>query len=83
VVHRLFAGTRANLGQGTTPMNFKGIKRRIQKLAAASEVSVAYQAEEVLRHWRETGELGYPDGRRISVEVFRKVTEAAAPDSYR
>jgi hypothetical protein len=56
-------------------MNFKAIKRRIEKLAAASEGSVVYQAEDVLRHWRETGELSYPDGSRISVEMFRQITE--------
>ena len=56
-------------------MNFKAIKRRIQKLtAASSEGSVACQAEKVLRHWRETGELSYPDGSQISVEVFRQIT---------
>ena len=56
-------------------MNFKALKRRIEKLAAASEVPAAYQAEDVLRHWRETGELSHPDGSRISVEVFRQITE--------
>jgi len=57
-------------------MNFKALKRRIEKLAAASEAPAAYQPEDVLRHWRETGELSYPDGSRISVEVFRQITEA-------
>jgi hypothetical protein len=57
-------------------MNFKAIKRRIEKLAAASEAPAAYQPEDVLRHWRETGRLSYPDGSRISVEVFRQITEA-------
>jgi hypothetical protein len=64
-------------------MNLKAIKRRIEKLAAASEGSVVYQAEEVLRHWRETGELSNPDGSRISVAVFRQITACAldGPDS--
>ena len=56
-------------------MNFKALKRRIEKLAAAAEAPAAYQPEDVLRHWRETGELSYPDGSRISVEVFRQITE--------
>jgi hypothetical protein len=46
-------------------MNFKALKRRIEKLAAASlssEGSLARQSEDVLRHWRETGELSYPRG---------------------
>jgi hypothetical protein len=61
-------------------MNFKGIKRRIEKLAAASaeEVPVACQAEQVVRHWRKTGHLSNPDGSRISVEVFRRVIATAA-----
>jgi len=58
-------------------MNFKALKRRIEKLAAASEVAAAYQPEDVLRHWRETGQLSYPDGSRISVEVFRQITACA------
>jgi hypothetical protein len=37
---------------------FKAIKRRIEKLTAASEVPAAYQPEDVLRHWRAS------DGRR-------------------
>ena len=59
-------------------MNFKGIKRRIEKLAAASaeDVPVDYQAEEVVRHWRETGEFSFPDGRRVPVEVFRHIVGA-------
>jgi hypothetical protein len=59
-------------------MNLKGIKRRIEKLAAAAaeEAPVAYQAEQVVRHWRETGEFSFPDGRRISVEVFRHIIGA-------
>ena len=60
-------------------MNLKGIKRRIEKLAAVSELSVDYQAEQVLRHWRETGHLSNPDGRPMSVEVFRRVMATAAP----
>ena len=56
-------------------MNFKGIKRRIEKLAAASELPVDYQAEQVVRHWRKTGQLSNRDGSRISVEVFRQITE--------
>ena len=62
-------------------MNLKGIKRRIEKLAAASAeaVPVAYQAEQVLRHWRETGHLSKPDGSPMSVEVFRRVMATAAP----
>ena len=56
-------------------MNFKALKRRIGKLAAASEGPAAYQPEDVLRHWRATGKLSYPDGSRISVEVFRQITE--------
>jgi hypothetical protein len=56
-------------------MNLKALKRRIEKLAAASEAPAAYQPEDVLRHWRETGKLSYPDGSRISVEVFRQITE--------
>jgi hypothetical protein len=54
-------------------MNFKAIRRRIEKLTTASEAPVAYQPEDVLRHWRETGELSYSDGSRFSVEVFRQV----------
>jgi hypothetical protein len=59
-------------------MNFKGIRRRIEKLAGASaeEVPVAHQAEQVLRHWRETGQLSNPDGSRVSVEVFRHIIGA-------
>ncbi len=58
-------------------MNRKAIERRIQKLvAASSEASAAYQAEEILRHWRETGEFSYPDGSRVSVEVFREIVGA-------
>ena len=60
-------------------MNFKGIKRRIEKLAAASELPVDYQAEQVVRHWRKTGQLSNRDGSRISVEVFRRVIATAAP----
>ena len=56
-------------------MNFKALKRRVEKLAAASEAPAGYQPEDVLRHWRETGELSYPDGSRISVAVFRQITE--------
>jgi hypothetical protein len=58
-------------------MNFKGIKRRIDKLAAASKLPVAYQAEELVRHWCETGEFSYPDGSRVSVEVFRHIVGTA------
>jgi hypothetical protein len=55
-------------------MNYKGIERRIQKLvAASSEVSVAYQAEEILRHWRETGEFSCPDGSRVPIAVYRQI----------
>ena len=43
-------------------MNFKALKRRIEKLAGASEAPAAYQPEDVLRHWRETEELSYPFG---------------------
>jgi hypothetical protein len=56
-------------------MNPKALKRRIEKLAAASEASAAYQPEDVLRHWRETGKLSYPDSTQISVEVFQQITE--------
>ena len=60
-------------------MNFEGIKRRIEKLATAAgeEPPVACQAEQVVRHWRETGELSNPDGSRISVAVFRQITACA------
>jgi hypothetical protein len=54
--------------------NVKGIQRRIQKLASsaeAPEAPVAEQAAEVLRHWRETGEL--PGGARISLAVYRQI----------
>jgi hypothetical protein len=56
-------------------MNFKGIKRRIQKLAAASveAVPVDCQAEEVVRHWRETGEFSCPDGSRVPIAVFWQI----------
>jgi len=56
-------------------MNFNGIKRRIEKLAAAAaeDVPVAYQAAEVLRHWRETGEFSFPDGSRVPIEVYRHI----------
>jgi hypothetical protein len=56
--------------------NFKGIQRRIQRLAGSSEAPeapVANQAAEVLRHWRETGELSHPDGGRISLAVYRQI----------
>jgi hypothetical protein len=58
-------------------MNFKGIKQRIEKLAAATEVPVAYQAEQVVRHWRETGDLRFPDRRRVPIAVFRHIIGAA------
>jgi hypothetical protein len=56
-------------------MNFKALNGGIEKLAAASEVPAAYRPEDVLRHWRETGRLSYPDGSRISVGVFRQIAE--------
>ena len=66
-------------------MNYKGIERQIQKLVASSsqisEVSVAYQAEQALRHWRETGEFSCPDGSRVAVEVFREVIRASPSSS--
>jgi hypothetical protein len=65
--------------QETTVSNFKGIQRRIQRLAASSEAPeapVADQAAEVLRHWRETGELSHPDGGRISLAVYRQIVAA-------
>ncbi|MGD0499636.1 MAG: hypothetical protein ABSC23_14510 [Bryobacteraceae bacterium] len=65
-------------------MNFKGIQRRIQKLAAApSEASVACQAEEALRHWRETGEFSYPDGRPVPIAVYQHIIAPAAPPEQR
>jgi hypothetical protein len=62
-------------------MNFEGIKRRIEKLATAAgeEPPVAYQAEQVVRHWRETGVLSLPDGRRVPLEVFRHIVAPATP----
>jgi len=59
-------------------MNFKGIKRRIEKLAAASAeaVPVAWQAEEVVRHGRETGEFSSPDGRQVPIAVYRHIIGA-------
>jgi hypothetical protein len=58
-------------------MNGKGIERRIQKLvAASSEVSVACPAEEILRHWRETGEFSCPDGSRVPIAMFRQIIGA-------
>ena len=59
-------------------MNFKGIKQRIEKLAAATEVPVAYQAEQVVRHWRETGEFSFQDGGRVPIAVFRHIIAPAA-----
>jgi hypothetical protein len=43
---------------------------------------MAYQAEEVVRHWRATGELSHPDGSRISVELFRLITAAAVDQPF-
>jgi hypothetical protein len=58
-------------------MNCKGIERRIQKLeAASSEVPVAYQAEEILCHWRETGEFSCPDGSQVPIAVYRQIIQA-------
>jgi hypothetical protein len=56
-------------------MNSKRIERRIRNLVAAvPEAPVAYQATEVLRHFRATGELRNPDGsRRISLAVYRQI----------
>jgi hypothetical protein len=54
--------------------SLKGIQRRIQRLASSAEppdAPVADQAAEVLRHWRETGEL--LDGGRISLAVYRQI----------
>ena len=57
--------------------HFKRIQRRIRRLSApaeAPEAPVAEQAAEVLRHWRETGELRTPDGsRQISLAVYRQL----------
>jgi hypothetical protein len=60
-------------------MNCTGIKRRIGKLETASvlEAPVADQAREAVRHWRETGKLCFPDGSRISVEVYRHIIASA------
>lgn len=64
-------------------MSFKGIKRRIQKPAAAPEVPVAYQAAEVVRHWRETGEFSFPDGSRVSLALYREIIGTTTPASER
>jgi hypothetical protein len=66
-------------------MNFKGIKRRIQKLAAASveAVPVDCQAEEAVRHWRETGDFSFPDGRRVPIAVYRHIIGAGGRDAER
>jgi hypothetical protein len=58
-------------------MNCKGIERQIQKLVAAlSEVSLAYEAEEILRDWRETGEFNCPDSSRVPITVYRQIIGA-------
>jgi hypothetical protein len=56
--------------------NLSGIRRRVERLAASSEAlepPVADQAAEVLRHWRETGELSHQDGGRITLALYREI----------
>ena len=70
----LFGDIDITFGEETAVRNFKGIQRRIQRLAASSqapEAPVAEQAVECLRYWRETGE--FPAGGRISLAVYRQI----------
>ncbi len=54
-------------------MSLKQIGRRIEKLEESTGVNIPGQAEEVLRHWAETGEFGLQDGRPVPLAVFDEI----------
>jgi hypothetical protein len=54
-------------------MSLKQIGRRIEKLEESTGVNIPGQAEEVLRHWAETGEFGLPDGSPVPPAVFDEI----------
>ena len=56
-------------------MSLKQIGRRLEKLEASTGVNIPGQAEEVLRHWAETGEFGLPDGSPVPLAVFDEIMD--------
>ena len=60
-------------------MSLKQIGRRIEKLEESTGVNIPDQAEEVLRHWADTGEFGLQDGSPVPVAVLDEIMSRARP----